>query len=219
MKRVLVTGACGNIGAYVVALLLERGYVVRAIDLDTPMGRKAASRWSNRVDVRFGSICDDTLVRGAVTGVDHVIHLAAMVPPTTDVDQAASYAVNVVATRSLIEACEAQIRTRRRELPRCRRQLVTIVVAVLQGRCHHLRRPLRQPEALIHRQVCPGIGLARRPADPDLLDPRAGAKAEVKRRWRLRQEPRAQLHLAQLLHPVAAQRRLGQASSPIDCSR
>ncbi len=44
MKRVLVTGACGNIGANVVDLLLERGYAVRAIDLDTPRSRKTPAR-------------------------------------------------------------------------------------------------------------------------------------------------------------------------------
>ena len=33
MKRILVTGCCGNIGANVVDLLLERGYGVRGIDL------------------------------------------------------------------------------------------------------------------------------------------------------------------------------------------
>ena len=58
--------------------------------------------------MRFGSICNEALVREVVTGMDHVIHLAAMVPPGTDVDQAAGYAVNVVATRSIIAACEAQ---------------------------------------------------------------------------------------------------------------
>ena len=108
MKRVLVTGACGNIGANVVDLLAQRGYAVRAVDLDTPAGRKAASQWGERVEMRFGSICNEALVRETVEGVDHVVHLAAMVPPGTDVDQAAGYAVNVVATRSIIAACEAQ---------------------------------------------------------------------------------------------------------------
>jgi len=108
MKRVLVTGACGNIGANVVDLLAQRGYAVRAVDLDTPAGRKAASRWGERVEMRFGNICNESLVRETVEGVDHVVHLAAMVPPGTDVDQAAGYAVNVVATRSIIAACEAQ---------------------------------------------------------------------------------------------------------------
>lgn len=109
MKHVLVTGACGNIGANVVDLLLERGYAVRALDLDVPTARKKAGRWGGLVDMRFGSICNETLVQQAVAGMDHVIHLAAMVPPVTDVDQAAGYAVNVVATRSIIRACESQV--------------------------------------------------------------------------------------------------------------
>ncbi len=108
MSRILVTGACGNIGANVVDLLVERGYSVRAVDLDTVAGRKKAERWGDRVEMRFGSVCNEALVREVVAGVDHVIHLAAMVPPGTDVDQAAGYAVNVVATRSIIAACEAQ---------------------------------------------------------------------------------------------------------------
>ena len=33
MKQVLVTGGCGNIGANVVDLLVERGYAVRVVDL------------------------------------------------------------------------------------------------------------------------------------------------------------------------------------------
>lgn len=108
MKRVLVTGACGNIGANVVDFLVERGYAVRAADLDTPSGRKTAARWEDRVEMCFGSICNESLVAEIVEGMDHVIHLAAMVPPGTDVDQAAGYAVNVVATRSIIAACEGQ---------------------------------------------------------------------------------------------------------------
>ena len=108
MKRVLVTGSCGNIGANVVDLLVQRGYQVRGIDLDNKKNRETAARWGDRVDMCFGSICDDALVANVVSGMDHVIHLAAIVPPLTDVDQAMGYAVNVVATRSIIAACEAQ---------------------------------------------------------------------------------------------------------------
>ena len=109
MKRVLVTGACGNIGANVVDLLVEQGYEVRAVDLDNKKNRETATRWGDQVDTRFGSICSEPLVADLVSGMDHVIHLAAVVPPGTDVDQAIGYAVNVVGTRSIVAACEAQL--------------------------------------------------------------------------------------------------------------
>ena len=155
MKRVLVTGACGNIGAHVVALLLERGYAVRAIDLDTPAGRKAASRWGDRVDVRFGSVCDEALLREAVSGVDHVVHLAAMVPPATDVDQAASYAVNVVATRGLIEACEAE--------PTPPRVAFTSTAAIW-GRNDEVDRPRRADE-----EISPSDSYSRQKAECEAM--------------------------------------------------
>jgi len=139
MKRVLVTGACGNIGANVVDLLLERGYPVRAVDLDTAAGRKVAARWGDRVDLRFGSICNEALVRETVRDMDQVIHLAAMVPPGTDVDQAAGYAVNVVATRSIIAACEAQASPPR---------LTFTSTAAIWGRNDEVERPRRADEAI-----------------------------------------------------------------------
>jgi nucleoside-diphosphate-sugar epimerase len=139
MKRVLVTGACGNIGANVVDLLVQRGYAVRAVDLDTPASRKAAARWGAEVDMRFGSICDNALVQEAVADVDHVLHIAAMIPPNTDVDQAAGYAVNVVATRSIIAACEAQ--------PSPPRLTFTSTAAVW-GRNDEVDRPRRADEPI-----------------------------------------------------------------------
>jgi len=151
MKRVLVTGACGNIGANVVDLLLQRGYSVRAVDLDKPAGRTKAARWGDRVEVRFGSICNETLVREAVGGMDHVVHLAAMVPPGTDVDQAAGYAVNVVATRSIIAACQAQPKSPR---------LTFTSTAAIWGRNDQVDRPRRADE-----EISPSDNYSRQKAE------------------------------------------------------
>jgi nucleoside-diphosphate-sugar epimerase len=155
VKRVLVTGACGNIGANVVGLLVERGYSVRAIDLDTPVGRKKAARWGDRVEMRFGSICNDALVREAVAGMDHVIHLAAMIPPNTDVDQAAGYAVNVVATRSIISACEAQP---------VRPRLTFTSTAAVWGRNDEVDRPRRADE-----EISPSDNYSRQKAECEAM--------------------------------------------------
>ncbi len=155
MKSVLVTGASGNIGAHVVDLLVQRGYQVRAIDLDTTASRRAAARWGSAVEVRFGSICTEPLVRSAVADVDHVIHLAAMVPPATDVDQAAGYAVNVVATRSIIDACEA--------LPAPPRLTFTSTAAVW-GRNDEIDRPRRADEA-----ISPSDNYSRQKAESEAM--------------------------------------------------
>ena len=42
MSRVLITGACGNIGQHTVALLAERGHRVRALDLPAPAYERIA---------------------------------------------------------------------------------------------------------------------------------------------------------------------------------
>jgi nucleoside-diphosphate-sugar epimerase len=155
VNRVLVTGACGNIGAHVVDLLLERGYYVRAIDLDTPSSRRKAARWGDRVDLRYGTICSDTRVRDAIDTVDHVIHLAAMVPPKTDVDQAAGYAVNVVATRAIVDACEAQ-----RAPPR----LTFTSTAAIWGRNDQVDGPRRADE-----EISPSDNYSRQKAECEAL--------------------------------------------------
>ena len=155
MKRVLVTGACGNIGANVVDLLVQRGYFVRAVDLDTPVGRAKAKGWGDRVEMRFGSICNSTVVRDAVVGMDHVIHLAAMVPPNTDVDQAAGYMVNVVATRSIIAACEAEPQPPR---------LTFTSTAAIWGRNAEVDRPRRADE-----EISPSDNYSRQKAECEAM--------------------------------------------------
>ena len=106
-ETVLVTGACGNVGLVTVKALVQRGYHVVALDLDGPRNRERARQLGSGVDVRWGNICDRATLASAVLGVDHVIHLAAVIPPGTDVDQRMAYKVNVVATRTLIALCEA----------------------------------------------------------------------------------------------------------------
>ena len=106
-RTVLITGACGNVGVVTARALAQRGYRVVALDLDTPRNRQRASTLPSSVTVRWGSICDRATLASAVLGADHVIHLAAVIPPATDVDQRMAYKVNVQATRTLIALCEA----------------------------------------------------------------------------------------------------------------
>jgi nucleoside-diphosphate-sugar epimerase len=155
MKRVLVTGSCGNIGANVVDLLLQRGYAVRGIDLDTPNNRETAGRWGTDIDMCFGSICNAALVADIVVDMDHVIHLAAIVPPATDVDQALGYSVNVVATRSIITACESQPSPPR---------LTFTSTAAIWGRNDEVKGPRRADE-----EISPSDNYTRQKAECEAM--------------------------------------------------
>ncbi len=78
MRRVLVTGAAGRLGRVTVSLLAGRGVAVTGldrvdIDRDTPAARMVV-----------GEATDPATVADALTGVDAVIHLAAIPAPTLD---------------------------------------------------------------------------------------------------------------------------------------
>jgi dihydroflavonol-4-reductase len=73
--KVLVTGATGLVGNNVVRMLVERGDKVRVLARN-PQDRSLAGL---PLDVVQGDICDSAAVRGAVRGVDLVIHSAARV--------------------------------------------------------------------------------------------------------------------------------------------
>ncbi len=70
-KQCLVTGGAGFIGQHLVDTLIERGHVVRILDLVRPEGLPA------EVDAVQGSITDRNCVDAAMKDVEWVFHLAA----------------------------------------------------------------------------------------------------------------------------------------------
>src|SRR6478735_10473014 len=106
--RVLLTGALGNLGRSTIDALLARGHVVRAFDLPTKKNRRVARSLDPRVEVIFGSALSTDDVAKAIVGVDAVIHDAAILPPASEKNPAATHAVNVVGTRNVLTAFEAQ---------------------------------------------------------------------------------------------------------------
>lgn len=106
LSTVLVTGAFGNLGRRVLTELKARGCRTIAMDLDSPANRKAAE--SAHFDEAVWGDIRTVDWPAAVTGVDAVIHLAAVLPPTTERNAELARAVNLDATLALIGALEAQ---------------------------------------------------------------------------------------------------------------
>jgi nucleoside-diphosphate-sugar epimerase len=70
----LVTGATGAIGPSVVDALCKSGYRIRTLSLDPP----PKGIWPDDIDVCIGDVTDPYTVQAAMTEVESVIHLAAL---------------------------------------------------------------------------------------------------------------------------------------------
>jgi dihydroflavonol-4-reductase len=103
MRRALVTGASGFIGAHVVRELLARGVDVRALVLP---GDPASSLRGLAVERVGGDVCDRDSLAVAMRGVDHVFHLAAVYQLWTR-DRTLMHRVNVEGTRNVLDVARA----------------------------------------------------------------------------------------------------------------
>ncbi|WP_353235850.1 NAD-dependent epimerase/dehydratase family protein [Diaphorobacter ruginosibacter] len=98
MSRVLVTGAAGLLGRFVVDELLQQGHVVRGFD------RKAGDA---DIQWQIGDVTDADAVKATVQGMDAVLHIAA-IPNIWSGDGATIMRVNVLGTHNVFNAAEEQ---------------------------------------------------------------------------------------------------------------
>jgi nucleoside-diphosphate-sugar epimerase len=109
--RVLVTGAQGCIGAWVVKLLLDRNIETVIYDVDSGSPRLpliASAEQISKVSVEIGAIEDTdklkTLVRHQ--GVTHIIHLAGVQIPFCQMNPVQGALTNVIGTLNVFEAAK-----------------------------------------------------------------------------------------------------------------
>lgn len=106
-KRVMLTGAFGNIGSLAIRELLLQGYTVVAFDKKTPVTSKNAKKFADTgITIFWGDITNKQNIETALQGIDVVIHLAGIFPPLSENNPTLSQAVNVEGTRNLVEAME-----------------------------------------------------------------------------------------------------------------
>jgi UDP-glucose 4-epimerase len=100
MSIVTITGGAGNLGRQVALLLATQGYDVRLFDLpeidyDFVAGQPG-------LEVIPGDLRDQAALSRACSGVDWVVHLAAIMPPVSETNQNLARTVNIEGTRALL---------------------------------------------------------------------------------------------------------------------
>jgi nucleoside-diphosphate-sugar epimerase len=107
--RVLVTGAQGCIGAWVVKCLLDRGVDVVIYDQEAKSARLAlitTPETASGVAVETGRIEDTARLKSLVKDGDitHIVHLAAVLMPFCQAQPVAGGLINVIGTLNVFEA-------------------------------------------------------------------------------------------------------------------
>lgn len=104
MSLYLVTGGAGFIGSHLAEELLQRGERVRVLD-NFSSGKRANLSTHDRLEIVEGDIRNQDTVKRAMSGVDYVLHQAALPSVQRSViDPSATNEVNVSGTLNLLLA-------------------------------------------------------------------------------------------------------------------
>ncbi|MFB6283497.1 MAG: NAD-dependent epimerase/dehydratase family protein [Halobacteria archaeon] len=105
--KVLVTGGAGYIGSYIVEELLENGHEVTVLDSFLFGGKALEPLKCEELEIKEGDIRHIEDLSYALEDAEAVIHMAGIVgDPACGVNEQATQAVNVEATKALVETCK-----------------------------------------------------------------------------------------------------------------
>lgn len=108
--RVLVTGGAGRLGIQVCNALLKNDFQVSIFDLDTETTRKNLKLLVGTAKVIKGDITQLASICEVLSGVDAVLHMAALLTVNTLSNREMAERVNVGGTRNVLEAVKREKR-------------------------------------------------------------------------------------------------------------
>jgi len=104
MGRSLITGGLGLVGRQLASILTRKGEEVVALDMASPA--TVAPSLRDKIEVVRADLTSWSQTLDAVKSskVDTIYHVAAILPPGSEVNPAAGYAINLTGTYNVLEA-------------------------------------------------------------------------------------------------------------------
>ncbi len=109
MSKVLLTGAFGNLGKYTLDELLRRGHEITCFDLPTKTNLKHARQYEHHARLVWGDITSYKEISEPVKNNDVIIHLAALIPPSSERNPELAEKVNLQGTKNIVDAIQLQL--------------------------------------------------------------------------------------------------------------
>ena len=106
---IAVTGTSGSVGSAAVPKLLEnKDIICRLLFRNTPVNQKIIRRYQKKygdqIQIVYGDITDPDCCHSFVKDTDYVLHMAAVIPPKADHDDALTWKTNYTGTVNLTDA-------------------------------------------------------------------------------------------------------------------
>jgi NAD dependent epimerase/dehydratase family. len=114
-KKLLVTGASGNMGSEVLKQCMETGRIhgivlLRKKPANEKLSAELQKKWGNDITVIFGDLSKYADCEKAVKEADYVFHCAAVIPPVSDHNPKLAESTNYFGAKNLCDAIVAHPR-------------------------------------------------------------------------------------------------------------
>lgn len=105
MTEILITGGAGSFGRLLAHELRKEKHTLRIFDLPA-CDFSFFKDWEN-TRIIPGDILDEASVQKVIDGAEMIFHLAAILPPVSEIDREKTFRINTQGTQVLLDACTA----------------------------------------------------------------------------------------------------------------
>ena len=108
--KIAMTGTTGHMGSEALRQVLEINEVefVRILLIEGKqndrLAKRLAKQYGNRIQIIRGTVADGDVCKRLVDGVEYVVHMAAVIPPLSDANPAASEECNKLGAMAVIDS-------------------------------------------------------------------------------------------------------------------